>query len=119
MTQDVADALSTPAGQQAVRRAERLALNEGGALQANVRGLDLVQRALDDMASAAGQAGRANEARILRELHGRIVNEVETQVPVWRAARQLYRSESATAEALDSGRNLFSRALAPDEVGAM
>lgn len=119
MTQDIADVLGTPAGQQAIRRAERLAQNEGGALQANVRGLDLVQRALDDMASTAGQAGRANEARILRGLHGRIVGEVENQVPVWRAARQLYRSESATAEALDNGRNLFSRALAPDEVGAM
>jgi hypothetical protein len=118
MTQDVADVLSTPAGQQAIRRAERLALNEGGALQANVRGLDLVQRALDDMASTAGRAGRANEARIIRDLHGRIVSEVEGQVPAWRAARQLYRSESATAEALDAGRNIFSRAVTPDELAA-
>lgn len=99
--------LSTPAGQDAIRSAAKLAENEGVKFGTNVQSLDLIKRSFDDMISAANRSGRGNEARIIDNLRKRMVSEIDRQVPEYKAARNAFSSETELAEAIERGRSLL------------
>jgi hypothetical protein len=113
--------LATPAGQKAVANAKALSANEGIEFKADVRGLDLIKRSLDDMIAAADRGGQGNEARVLREMKNRLVREVDRKVPEYRAAREAYSSEADLENALTRGRELLKAEpeLAVKEITAM
>lgn len=108
--------LSTPAGQSAVRNAERLSANEGIQFAQNVRGLDLVKRSFDDMIDAAKRAGGANDARVLTGMKDRLVKEIDRKVPEYRTARQAFSSESQIKDALERGRELLRPGNSPEQI---
>lgn len=99
--------LATPAGKQAVRTAEKLSANEGIPFTQDVRGLDLVKRAMDDMIDRGVRAGSNNEVRILTGLKNQLVKEVDRNVPVYRQAREAYSSRAELEEAIEAGRSLL------------
>lgn len=118
-TQEVLAALETPAGRSAVAVARRLSANEQVPFQLDVRGLDLVKRALDDMIEPRIRAGKNNEARILSNVRETIVSALDASVPDYAAARQAYASASAIKDALESGVKAFRAETTPEEMSRM
>lgn len=110
----VVNLLKTPAGKSAVKYAEKLSENEGIPFQLDVRGLDLVKRALDDMVELGRRSGSNNEARIVASLRDKIVSEVDKAVPVYAEARKAFASESAVKDALETGQSIFANKLHPN-----
>lgn len=117
-TASMDNVLKTPAGQQALRNAQRIALNEGMPIDPatlDVRGLDLVKRSLDDQISVAQRAGRNNEARVLTTMKNKLVEGAPEE---YRAALDAFYGPSAVIDALDNGRSVFQRSVHPGEVSA-
>jgi len=126
-TQELVTALQR-VPQSAWQRAAQLAEMEGVNLQ-NVmntgRGIDLVKRAVDDIASGAEPG--SNLQRISRDLSRNIRNatddilspggtpQTRAQSP-WAQARRLAGNSKQFEEAVDMGRGAFSRNLSPDQM---
>jgi hypothetical protein len=108
--------LQTPAGQTAIRNAQKLSANEGVEFAADVRGLDLIKRSFDDMIETASRDGKNNEVRILVGMRDRLVREVDRAVPEYRAAREAFSSEAQLQNALERGRELLRPGNAPELV---
>lgn len=85
--------------------------------QVDVRGLDLVKRALDDMHDQASRAGAGNRARVIDNLRKKLTTAVDAQAPKYAQARDIFSTESGIKDALENGRKVFSRTMSPDELG--
>lgn len=109
-----------PAKMSASEYQDWLAVNASGKAaepQVDVRGLDLVKRSLDDMHDVAQRAGENNRARIIDNLRTKLIGSVDKQVPKFADARNVFSTESGVKDALENGRNLFSKTMSPDELG--
>lgn len=106
--------LATPAGQKAVAKAKELSANEGIEFAADVRGLDLVKRALDDMIDTARRGGQANEERILAGMKNRMVREIDRRVPEYAQARKAWSSDFELEQAVERGRALLGSKVDPE-----
>lgn len=115
-TPAIENLLKTPAGKDAEKYARVLAENEGVPFSRDVRSLDLVKRAFDDMHDLALRSGRNNEARIIDNLRKRLVNDLDKAVPEYKAARAAFESESKVKDALENGTKLFDNKLHPAQL---
>lgn len=132
-TRELEDVLKRPTVGKALRKAQSLAADEGIPSQQwfatvaddgtvniknvpDVRQLDLTQRALSDMASAAARAGNNNEARVLGQLKDQIVGMVDQSVPDFAAARKAYAGPSSVIDAMDAGKQVFKNDLTPGQL---
>lgn len=110
--------LKAPAGRAAFAKAQRLAQNEGIPLNPealDVRGLDLVKRALDDQIEAVKRAGKGNEARILTQMKDRFIQDAPGS---YKQALDSYSGPSQIIDAMDQGQTLFNRRIPAGQVKA-
>lgn len=109
MTPALQSFLFTPAGEAALKQAQKLAANERmpfSASKMDARGWDYVKRALDDMIGAQTDPltkSVSNEGRILTGLKNAMLNEVDAANPAYKAARAAYAGPTQINEALDFG----------------
>lgn len=115
-TTAIKNVIKTPAGKRAFAQAEEWAANEQLPINADaldVRGVDLVKRALDDQISVAQKAGRNNEVRMLTTMKNQIIKDAPQS---YRDALDAFSGPSAVIDALDNGRSVFQRSVHPGEV---
>jgi hypothetical protein len=125
--------LKRPSAADALRKAQRMAADEGLPSQQwfaqiaddgtvniknvpDVRQLDLTKRALDDMHSAAKRAGNDNEARVLDNIRKGILQQMDHHVPEYAAARKAYSGPAQVRDALEEGQNAFASNLTPNQL---
>lgn len=117
-TEAMDNVLKTPAGQKALRSAQRTAQNEGLPIDPatlDVRGLDLVKREIDDQISVAQRAGKKNEARVLTTMKNKLIEGAPDE---YKEALKAFSGPSGMIDALDNGRSVFQRSVHPGEVSA-
>ncbi len=117
-TEAMDNVLKTPAGQKALRSAQRTAQNEGLPIdpaKLDVRGLDLVKREIDDQISVAQRAGKKNEARVLTTMKNKLIEGAPDE---YKEALKAFSGPSGMIDALDNGRSVFQRSVHPGEVSA-
>lgn len=113
VTPAMLDYLKRPAMITARRRAGAMLRNEGFSTEivddvTDVRYMDAIKRALDDQIGSAVRAGNNNQARVLTTLKRDFVSELDSQVPRYAEARNVFSGESAMREAAELGRTVFS-----------
>ena len=106
------DLLNRPAARTARTKAATLLKNEGFSDEiindvTDVRYMDAVKRALDDMEGAALRAGNRNQARVLGQLRRDLVEQIDAKVPRYAEARQIFAGEAKIKEAAEFGRNVL------------
>ncbi|RVQ21830.1 hypothetical protein CN067_11910 [Sinorhizobium meliloti] len=122
--------LNTPAGREALKRAEVLAANEQVPFQQlfvnvaddgasatvkrvpDARGWDYIKRAMDDMIDAGKDSitkKLSNEARIINSLKDRMLSEIDSVNPAYKAARQAWGGQQSLDNALEFGRDAMSQ----------
>lgn len=126
MTPRLAQLLQRADAAGAMNRVARLMQIEGiqpGSVANNGRMVDLVKRAVDDMASGAERAGERNLHRIYSDLSRAIRNEVDTALSpndptqsIWAQARRAAGDGMQFSEGLEQGQRAFSRNLTPDRM---
>lgn len=119
--------LNTPAGQQAVAQAQRIAANQRRSFPADLSNLDFdtmqnIKLAFDDLLGAgpaspldAGGLGR-NNARVVRDLKNQFLEIADQAFPGYREARDVFAGHSAVMNAMDEGRRFFQ--LPADEAAS-
>lgn len=129
-SEELEDILKTPAGQEALRKAQQLAANEQQPFKQvfininneakrvpDTRGWDYIKRAMDDM--IAGQTDDitrkvTNEGRILVGLKNRMLAEVDRYNPDYKAARGVFAGIAQIDEAMEMGRKALT--MSPESV---
>lgn len=121
--------LSTPAGRDALRRAETLAANEqvpfkqlfvniaddGSTTFKRVpdqRAWQYIKQAMDDMVDAETDSLTkkvSNPGRIINNLKNRLLAELDAQNPVYAQARKAWGGQQSLDKALEFGRNAMSQ----------
>ncbi|MDX1222691.1 hypothetical protein GOL85_13260 [Sinorhizobium medicae] len=122
--------LETPAGKEALRRAEILAANEQVPFQQlfinvaddgasatvrrvpDTRGWDYIKRGMDDMIDAGKDSitkKLSNEARIINNLKDRMLSEIDSANPAYKAARQAWGGQQSLDNALEFGRDAMNQ----------
>lgn len=121
--------LSTPAGREALGRAETLAANEqvpfrqlfiniaddGSATVKRVpdqRAWQYIKQAMDDMVDAEIDSLTkkvSNPGRIINNLKNRLLEELDAQNPVYAQARKVWGGQQSLDKALEFGRNAMSQ----------
>lgn len=125
-SESLEDILNTPAGKEALRRAETLAANEQIPFQQlfvnvaddgtsatvrrvpDARGWDYIKRGMDDMIDSGKDSitGKlSNEARIISNLKNKMLSEIDSVNPVYKAARQAWSGQKTLDDALEFGRD--------------
>lgn len=106
---------------QRLMQAERLNVDQ---VANNGRGIDLIKRALDDQAMAAGRG--TNEHRIISGLAKQLRDHVDSLISptnpadsAWAKARGIAEEGYGVREAVEQGQNVFSRGLDPLETDAL
>lgn len=111
VTPTMVSLMQRPAMIKARNKAASLLQNEGFSSEiindvTDVRYMDAVKRALDDMISTA-EKNAPNEARILIGLKNNFLSELDSQVPRYAEARSIFAGEQAIKEAADFGSNML------------
>lgn len=91
-----------------VKAADALASAVHPAQGVDVRTLDYVKRALDDRISALYRKGANDKARVLSNLRGQMLTELDNTVPAFKAARDQFAGDSALRDALEAGKNFLN-----------
>lgn len=111
-----------PSVNAALRRATNIVKDEGqykGQLQL----FDAVKQDLDDQIGVALRGGERNAARRLTLLKRELLSELDSQVPVYAQARELFSGEAALRDAASLGRSMLTTRVDLDAaemaVGAM
>lgn len=101
----------------------RNVLGGGNSQRINARELHTVKMDLDDSIEAAIRGGKYNQARVLSDVRGHLVDGLDTATGgangLYAQARRQFRSDSAVVNALDDGRSLFNKGTRPDDVVAL
>lgn len=121
----LADVLDDPDYIKAYNRGRRTAAREGIELpqltddlaEIPLQGVQFMKEGVDDIVGGLRRRGRANEARVLGNQLRDVMEEVKTEVPVYRQALEVFAGEKRLEEALEQGQKLF-RTL-PDEAEAI
>jgi hypothetical protein len=88
----------------------------GSATELPVRGIDYLQRGLQEIINKGRNAEgwSAQRIRALQGLRDEVVAETERQVPAFAQARAAYRGPTASNDAIDLGKDMFN--MAPAEL---
>jgi hypothetical protein len=129
--QDLAPRLqATGAFQEAERRAaaqgiqfpQAFTVGPNGQMTLNTRAApdfqawDVMQRTLRGLSESARRGGDNDQARIFSNLQKELVKELDRLNPVYRQARQAFAGPSGVIDALEEGRNIFSREVRPSDI---
>jgi hypothetical protein len=76
---------------------------------------DYLKRGLDDKVGTAYRAGEMDDARMLTGLKNELVDAVDKQTPIWKAARDSWAGPASIQTALETGQELFKRSTRVDE----
>lgn len=117
VTQPIQDILATPTGRAALAKAKRLAADERAPIDlANLdtRALDYVKRGMDDVAGALARGGRREQLRAVNDMRSTLLNEMDQMNPAYAQARAAYAGPSGVLDAMDAGKGVFQRSVAPD-----
>lgn len=107
-TESLQRILIRPGMQAAMNRAGRMAANEGDDIGDNLlKRIHYAKMDIDDQIGAAVRAGQSNKVRILTEMKGDLLREVDSLSPDYQHARQIYSTDSRMINAMDEGLNLF------------
>ncbi len=109
---EITKLLRTPAMQEAVSDARKLAMNEMkkvGDPAGSVLGLDYVKRALDDKIKLA----QGNEARVLSNLKDRLLTTLDTLSPKYGEARTTFAAMSKPINQMDIAQAIADRSMSP------
>jgi len=128
MTPDLARLMQRADAAGVMNRVARLMQIEGiqpGSVANNGRLVDLVKRAIDDMADGARRSGENNLFRLYSNLSRSIRNEVDTALSpndptqsLWAQARRAAGEGMQYQEGLEAGGAAFARNLSPDQMAA-
>lgn len=128
MTPRLAGMLRRADAAGAMKRVAKLIKIEGispDQLANNGRLIDLVKRAVDDMASSAQRTGENNLHRIYSGLSRAIRKEVDTALSpsdptksIWAQARRAAGEGKQFSEGLEAGQAAFAKNLSPDQMKA-
>jgi hypothetical protein len=113
-----ASALSTPAGQEALRRARVIAANEGRAIfegdSLTGWGLQVIKKQFDDIAAEAANKvspGKSSAfAGSVENVQNRLIEAGEEALPVWAQAKNVFASMSAPVNQMKTGQRLIDAA---------
>lgn len=83
-------------------------------LQLPVRGIDYLQRGLQEIINKGRNAEgwSAQRIRTIQALRDQVVSEAEQQSPAFAAARAAYRGPTASNDAIDAGKAMFNKSPA-------
>ncbi len=123
MTPEMTELMGRPSMRAALRKA-RVILDEEGIQtlptapgdQIPVRLLDAAKREIDDRIGLAIRQGRREQARRLVNTKNALLDQIDSQVPDYGQARQIFASEAALRDSVDLGRSLMTRRLDPEDV---
>jgi len=79
-----------------------------GAVSFNLRGLDNIYRGMRDNADQAFRQGQAQVGRALRDQANALRDRLDTLVPEYGQARNVFKSNSEMLEALDAGKKFMT-----------
>ena len=121
VTPQMAEILKRPAMQTAMVKAGRKVKNMGFSDDivnnvTDVRYMDTVKRALDDDIGIAQRQGRRDDVRILSQLKNDFLSEIDSQVPAYAEARNVFSGEASIRDAVDLGRNALSNKFSTDDL---
>lgn len=106
------DVLNRPAMASAMRKAVRLAANEGDEVEGNLlKQLHYAKMDLDDQIGTAIRSGNGNKARSLMLVKNDLLKVVDSQNSSYAKARELYSGDSQMLNAMDSGLDLFKMSV--------
>ncbi len=119
------DVLDDPDYIKAYNRGRRTAAREGIELpeltdeltEIPLQGVQFMKEGIDDIVGGLRRRGRANEARVLGNQLRNVMEDVKTEVPVYREALEVFAGEKKLEEALEQGRKLFR--MLPEEAEAV
>lgn len=110
---------NVPEVMDAFRKAQRQVASRraAGDSVGNIDVIDEMKRVMDDQISTLYRQGSNNRARDLVRIKNRILDDVDVQIPEYKAARNAFAGDSALIDAAERGRNLFK--LDTDELGGL
>jgi hypothetical protein len=76
---------------------------------------DYLKRGLDDKIGTAYRGGQMDDGRMLTGLKNELVDAVDKQTSIWKAARDAWAGPASIQTALEAGQELFSRSTRVDE----
>jgi len=100
--------MKRPSIQAAMKKAANIVVEEGGG-SGHVRFFDAVKRELDDRIGAAMRKGKKDEARRLINTKNALLEEIDAQVPDYKAARNMFAGEAQLKSAAEMGYETVSR----------
>tara|TARA_R100001244_G_scaffold114189_1_gene84595 strand:+ start:1963 stop:3795 length:1833 start_codon:yes stop_codon:yes gene_type:complete len=116
-TEVLEELLKRPAVRSSVRKATNILKDEGLVADRNsVRFMQAVKEDLDDRISRAYRAGAEKLARRLINIKKGILKEVDSQVPDYATARNVFAGEKSLQTSAKMGRSLFGNKVNLDEI---
>lgn len=116
-TQALTELLKRPTLNAAMRKAQRLAADEGVTpTSGSLRIFDLAKQEMDDRISIAIRQGKKNAVRRLTKLKKEFVEELDNQVPVYKRARDTFAGGAKLDDAATLGRSLLRRSNNVDDI---
>lgn len=114
MTPRLEELSKRPSMRRALRQGERIAADEGITLSNSFQRYDYAKRAIDRMIRAAKRDPGRGDMKALNTLRRELLDEMDSQVPVYRQARAAYEAPSRAKELLEEGRGFLKQQ--PDEL---
>ncbi len=114
ITPNLATLMKRPTMQKVLKKASVILQDEGGG-GSHVRLMDAAKRELDDMTGKALRGGKRETARRLINMKNDLLREVDSQVPSYKQARDLFSSEAGMRDSASLGRSLFSSRIDLDD----
>ncbi|MCP5017608.1 MAG: hypothetical protein GY938_20405, partial [Ketobacter sp.] len=106
ITPNLTTLLKRPTMQKVLKKASVILKDEGGG-SGHIRLMDAAKRELDDMTGKALRGGKRETARRLINMKNDLLREVDSQVPSYKQARDLFSSEAGMRDSANLGRSLF------------
>jgi hypothetical protein len=121
VTPSMAELLKRPALQKALNQAKTKVRNLGFSDEivddvTDVRFMDLAKRSLDDQIGVAQRKGQRDQVRVLQGIKRDFLNEIDSQVPAYAQAREIFSGEAAVRDAVEVGRNALRPSVSSNDI---
>ena len=113
-TPEIQALLKRPTMQAALKKATKILQDEGGG-SGHVRILDAAKQELDDQIGKALRQGKRNTARRLIGMKNQLLDEIDTQVPAYKQAREIFSNEASLRDSANLGRSILGSRINLDD----